>query len=73
MFENLNKYQNLNFLTGDSPEDLLRQIQSIRLPTQVLQIYGMNGKHYAWILTEAKIVKKPKGGTASNTDKKREA
>lgn len=60
MFENLNqsgKY--LQVLQGSSPDELLSQIKSIKLPTQIISIYGDSKQHFAWIMTEAKIVKVP--------------
>lgn len=47
-------------LTGESGEDLHRQLTSITLPIKIISVYAQGSKHYAWIYTSAKIVKKPK-------------
>jgi hypothetical protein len=62
MFDSLNPNTSaLEFLMGDSAEDLKNQITSIRLPTKIIAIYAVGSKHVAWIQTTAKIVKKVKG------------
>jgi hypothetical protein len=58
MFENLNNLQKVQFLSALSPDDLQAQIKSIRYPMALLSIYFANGRHVAWFLTDAKIVKK---------------
>lgn len=61
LFENLNSTgDSLNFLTGDSPEDLLSQIKQIRMPVFIVSIYAVGSKHYAWIQTSQKLIKKKK-------------
>lgn len=61
MFESLNpNTSTLDFLVGDSAEDLKAQITSIRLPTKIIAIYAVGVKHIAWIQTTAKIKKKVK-------------
>ena len=62
MFENLNNYsQNLNFLEGNSAQELLDQIKQFKLPVQILSIYAVGSKHFAWIVTTAKVNKVSKG------------
>lgn len=56
--DSLNNLVGLEFLEALGAEDLKRQIKEIRLPVRILAIYGMNGRHYAWIETQANIVKK---------------
>lgn len=62
VFDSLNNLQKLDFLVGDSPEELRGLIQSIHHPVQLLGIYAVGSKHIAWILTDANLVKKTKKG-----------
>jgi len=62
LFENLNQYgTELDFLIGDSAEDLKKQIQAIRSHIQVISIYAVGNKHCCWFMTKTKINKKVKG------------
>ena len=62
MFENLNNVgQNLDFLEGQSAKELLDQIKQIKLPIQIISMYAVGSRHFAWILTTAKINKVTKG------------
>ena len=47
--ENLSSYQNLEFFSGKSPEELKKQLEQIRLPYQILSIYAVGGAHVAWV------------------------
>lgn len=60
-FENLNNYQNLEFLVGSSPEELKDQILQIKTPIEIIAIYAVGARHVAWLRTHDKIVKKKKG------------
>lgn len=61
MFDSVNDgIQGLQFLEAASADDLLRQLQSITLPVKIEAIYAQGFKHFAWIRTTAKIVKKTK-------------
>lgn len=67
LFENLNSNSDLlNFLVGNSPEELLNQIKQIRLPTDILAIYAVGSRHICWFRTTAKI-KKVKGKQNGNS------
>lgn len=57
MFDSLNVNRNLVDFEGNSLREVLDQIAQITLPTKILHMYGMNGKHYAVVLTEAKVRK----------------
>lgn len=64
MFEDLNYTgKSLKVLSARSADELLAQIQSITLPVKILSIYGDANRHWAWILTQAKIVKSKKEKT----------
>lgn len=56
----LNRYKNMAVLEGENPQELLKMIQSIRCPVQVVQIYFDGSKHIAWIVTEKKLIRKIK-------------
>lgn len=58
MFTSINPLsENLNFLVGNSPEELEKMIKQITLPVQIISIYSSGSKHYAWFITTAKIKK----------------
>lgn len=58
---NLSPYRGLTFLVGNSPEQLLEQLSSIKIQYKILSIYAQGANHVAWIDTGAiKIQKKPK-------------
>lgn len=61
LFENLNSYEGLDFLVGDSAEDLKQQLNSIRSHIQILFIYATGTKHICWFTAKTKINKKTKG------------
>jgi hypothetical protein len=48
-FTSLNNIQNLNFLEGLSPQDLLDQINQIIVPIKIHAIYSYGQRHVAWI------------------------
>lgn len=58
----LNPYANLDYLEASSAEDLKKMIVSIDLPVEVLAIYAVASRHYAWIRVLGRIrkVKKEK-------------
>jgi hypothetical protein len=55
-----NKYKNGLVLQSESSEGLLKMIQEIRCPVEVVQIYYAEGKHIALIVTEKRLIKKVK-------------
>lgn len=58
MFDSLNENKyTLDFLIGDSAEDLRNQIASIPLRVKIITIYAYGTRHIAWIQTEAKLKK----------------
>jgi len=60
--DNLSSYRNLDFFTGQSPEELKGQLDQIRLPFKIIAIYGSGGAHVAWV-NLTKPVKKKKVST----------
>lgn len=55
----LNQYkESLHFLLGETAEDLLEQIRSIKVPFGILAIYPQGSKHYAWITGDIRVVRK---------------
>lgn len=60
-FGNLSPYGGLEFLSGNSPEELQRQLKSIRSPIKILSMYASGQNHYVWFLTDVKINKLKKG------------
>ena len=65
----LNQYSDsLQLLIGETAEDLLAQIKSIRVPVGIITIYPQGSKHYAWIQGDIKVVKRD--SKTQNTNKK---
>lgn len=60
LFDNLNLNQSLNYFKGNSEDELLEFIKSVRLPLKIISIYSVGTKHVAWFQTSAKIVRKKK-------------
>lgn len=57
MFASLATLDNLHVLTARTAEDLLLQIQKIRLPARILTIYHDGARHIAWVQGNFKIKK----------------
>ena len=58
MFTSINPLsENLHYLVGNDAEELMKMIKQITLPVQVVSIYSQGSRHYAWIITTAKIKK----------------
>lgn len=57
---NFNKYKNGLVLQSESAEGLLKMIQAIRCPVEVVQMYYAEKKHIALIVTEKKLIRKVK-------------
>jgi len=56
--EHLGSYQQLDFLTGKSPEELRDQLRQIKQPSKVIALYAVGGSHIAWVNLTRPIVKK---------------
>lgn len=64
-FDSKNPYESLAVIVGDSPQDLINQIKSIRTPIKIVSIIPYGGKQVAYImgdhrLNQAKKIKKEK-------------
>lgn len=57
---NFNKYQNAIIFTGATPDDVMAQIQQIKCPCELVQMYHDGKKHIAIIITDKKLYKKIK-------------
>lgn len=55
-----NKYKNAVVFESESSQGLLRMIQEIRCPVEVVQIYYDGKNHIAILLTEKKLIRKIK-------------
>ena len=55
MFENLNSYKNLQFLSARSEKGLQDLITQIVVPIQIISIYSNNGQHVCWFISDHKI------------------
>ena len=56
----LNKYKNAVSLQSKTSEGLLKMIQEIRCPVEVVQFYHDGVNHVAILITEKKLIKKIK-------------
>jgi hypothetical protein len=61
MGDSLNRYGNITFLLGDSPDQLQAMIQEIKVPIEIVSIYAQGNRHVAWINCSRKITKRQKG------------
>lgn len=55
--DNLSAHKNIEFLYGNSPEELRDQLAAIQLPFKLITIYALGGRHYAWIVPTVKVTK----------------
>lgn len=51
---------NIEFLQGESADDLKSQLDQIRIPYKIFSIYAQGNRHFAWINTSIPIKKKVK-------------
>lgn len=57
---NFNKYKNGIILQSETSEGLLKMIQDIRCPCEVIQMYHDGKKHIALVVAEKKLIRKIK-------------
>ena len=55
-----NKYKNAVSLQAKTPEGLLKLIQQIKCPVEVVQFYFDGSNHIAILITEKKLIRKLK-------------
>jgi hypothetical protein len=57
--DNLSGFK-IQYLVGESAEDLRDQFTQIKIPYRIISIYGSGSRHYAWINTTMAIKIKKK-------------
>lgn len=65
-FTSLNPYQSLEFLVGESPDELLKILKSIRTPIKIVAIVPYGTRHVAYVMGDVRkstTTKPPKKGT----------
>lgn len=55
MFENLNSYQNIQFITSKSLKGLQDMITQITVPIRIINIFSDNGLQICWFISDHKI------------------
>jgi hypothetical protein len=55
--DSLSENSKIEFLTGNSPDELQAQLKQIKLPFRIVTIYAMGGAHIAWIIPTNPIKK----------------
>ena len=65
-FSNLNPYGGIQFLVGNSPEELMAQLTQIKSPIKIVSMYASGQNHCVWFLAEVKINKIKKGNKNGN-------
>lgn len=55
---NFNKFKNAVIFESESSQGLLKMIQEIKCPVEVIQIYFDGKKHIAVLITEKKLIRK---------------
>jgi hypothetical protein len=71
----LNKYKKMQILSDSDPEKLLDLIKSQYVAFDIVALYGVNGRHYAWINFDRPMdmrVEKSKRKTLSIDDMNKE-
>lgn len=68
-FSNLNPYGGIQFLVGNSPEELIKQITQIRSPIKIVSMYASGQNHIVWFLSDVKINKVKKDNKNGNSSK----
>ena len=68
-FENLNPYVKLEFLEGQSADELKNQLSQIRTPINILHMYAVGSRHFCWFLAQDKINKIKKGNKNGNSSR----
>lgn len=53
--DNLSRHQNIEVLQSEDPVKLKEALANIMLPFELVSIYGLNGRHYAWIVPGKKV------------------
>lgn len=51
----LNRYKNMVSLSAKTPEELIKQIKSIPYEFSIKAMYGLNGRHFAYIVTDRPV------------------
>ena len=49
-FDSLNPYQNVEFVTGQTPDELIAQIKAFRTPVKVINIISHRNRLVAFIM-----------------------
>lgn len=60
--------KNLEYFEAPSAEGIKRQLEQIRLPYQIINIYASGTKHYAWVNCSRKIKKVTKSEKGLKND-----
>ncbi len=55
--DSLSENSKVEFLVGNSAEELRIQLAQIKLPFRIVTIYAMGGAHIAWIIPTLPIKK----------------
>ena len=53
--DNLSNNQNIEVIHSDDASKLKEALASIKLPFEIVSVYGLNGRHYAWIIPTVKV------------------
>jgi hypothetical protein len=53
-FSSLNPYESLEFISGDSPEELLKALKAVRTPIKLVAIVPYGTKHVAYVMGDVR-------------------
>jgi hypothetical protein len=59
IFDSMNPYESLEFISGSSPEELLISIKRIRTPIKIVAIVPYGNRHVAYIMGDVRKAEKP--------------
>lgn len=60
LFSNLSNHPYLDYVVGNSEQEVLDQLKQIRLPFKIVSIYSMGSRTVAWVDCSRPIKKKTK-------------
>lgn len=59
-FDSLNPYQSLVAIQGDSPEDLVENLRSIKTPIKIIGLTSYGARQVAYVMGDIRIQKQQK-------------
>lgn len=68
-FTSLNPYDSIEFLVGESPDELIKVLKSIRTPIKLIAIVPYGTRHVAYVMGDVRKVSQTTKKPSSNKGK----